>query len=262
MASKSSYNNVVTREATNGSSFDPERVLSKIERSDGCWSWNGAHYPTGYAQFSYRDSGRTRTYGAHRVVYELLVGPIPAGLELDHVCRNRGCVNPEHLEPVTPAENKRRAIGQPSSAPPADWKPSARSNRPKQAPPAAGAIGDLDTRVLLAVIAADRSTVSSVARDTGRARSLVQDALTRLRDAGLVTWETGKKGTLRSTVRVVNADDPLSAPVPAWATGRHLTAPGRTLRAGRLLSVGDFSPAPRPRRHTPAACGAAGLLDP
>lgn len=51
-----------------------------------------------------------RTWQAHRLSYELFVGPIPLGLQLDHLCRITNCINPEHLEPVTPAENKRRAM--------------------------------------------------------------------------------------------------------------------------------------------------------
>jgi len=68
----------------------------------GCWIWNGALDRDGY--------GRT-VYGfkqAHRVMYEEQVGPIPEGMEIDHLCNVRSCVNPEHLEAVTRGENERR----------------------------------------------------------------------------------------------------------------------------------------------------------
>jgi hypothetical protein len=64
-----------------------------IIREGGCWDWCGFLTKNGY--------GRIGSRLAHRVVYELLIGKIPAGLELDHLCRNRRCVNPSHLEPVT-----------------------------------------------------------------------------------------------------------------------------------------------------------------
>lgn len=69
-----------------------------------CWIWTGADNGRGYGKA--KVSGRS-VY-VHRAAYEALVGPIPAGLDLDHLCRNRGCYNPAHLEPVTRAENLRR----------------------------------------------------------------------------------------------------------------------------------------------------------
>jgi hypothetical protein len=87
-----------------------ERFESKVLRSrpSGCWLWAGAHFQaTGYAIFNVPSpsDGRWRPATAHRVAYQLYVGPIPNGLHLDHLCRNRGCVNPAHLEPVTQQTN-------------------------------------------------------------------------------------------------------------------------------------------------------------
>ncbi|NEE06902.1 HNH endonuclease [Streptomyces sp. SID7499] len=83
-----------------------DRFWCKVQRNpDGCWLWTAATFKaTGYGQF--REGGRgSRVRTAHRVAYELLVGSVPAGLQLDHLCRNRRCVNPAHLEPVTNREN-------------------------------------------------------------------------------------------------------------------------------------------------------------
>src|SRR4051812_43428872 len=71
---------------------------------DGCWLWAGAKNDRGYPQVGHEG----RTVYAHRLYYTLLVGAIPPGLDLDHLCRKRSCVNPQHLEPVTHAENVRR----------------------------------------------------------------------------------------------------------------------------------------------------------
>jgi len=84
-------------------------MLSRIFRCEtGCHLWTGALAGTGYG--SVRSNGKSRP--AHIVAYEQANGPVPMGLELDHTCRVRSCVNPAHLEPVTRRENTRRgAVG-------------------------------------------------------------------------------------------------------------------------------------------------------
>jgi hypothetical protein len=85
-----------------------KRFWSKVDKSGECWVWTGGHRTSnGYGRFQPTYPGPTIV--AHRIAYELLVGPIPEGLQLDHLCRNRLCVNPAHLEPVTLIENIRRA---------------------------------------------------------------------------------------------------------------------------------------------------------
>lgn len=83
-----------------------ERFWSKIDKDPGCWLWTGGVTGRGYG--SWRDPDR-QSHAAHRLAYELLVGPIPAGLTIDHLCRVKICVNPAHMELVTPGENIRRA---------------------------------------------------------------------------------------------------------------------------------------------------------
>lgn len=82
------------------------RLANKFVVGDGCWAWVSAKDRDGYGLF-WLDNAR-RAVRAHRLLYELLVGPIPPELQIDHLCRNTGCVRPDHLEPVTAAENSRR----------------------------------------------------------------------------------------------------------------------------------------------------------
>ena len=89
---------------------DPERFFDKVDTSGSCWMWRG-----------YTVMGRTHRYGqftigrksqlAHRYVYELLIGPIPEGFQVDHLCFQTLCVRPSHLEAVTPQVNTLRSNG-------------------------------------------------------------------------------------------------------------------------------------------------------
>lgn len=72
-----------------------------------CWLWTAALNSSGYGSFAIEGRGR----GSHRIAYELRNGPVPAGFELDHLCRVRNCVNPDHMEPVTTRANVLRGIG-------------------------------------------------------------------------------------------------------------------------------------------------------
>ena len=83
----------------------PPMPVRYLPDENGCWIWRWYVHSSGYGMV--RVEGRARY--AHRVVYEQLRGPVPDGLELDHLCRVRRCVNPEHLEPVTRSENLRRS---------------------------------------------------------------------------------------------------------------------------------------------------------
>jgi hypothetical protein len=80
------------------------RFWAQVDKTEDCWIWTGFVGRSGYGYISVRGLKKV----AHRYGYELTVGPIPDGLQLDHLCRVRTCVNPAHLEPVTLAENVRR----------------------------------------------------------------------------------------------------------------------------------------------------------
>lgn len=80
------------------------RFMAKVNETDSCWIWTAALDPYGYGRF-WANGGMVL---AHRWAYEHFVGPIPAGLVVDHLCSNPPCVNPAHLDPCTQAENVRR----------------------------------------------------------------------------------------------------------------------------------------------------------
>lgn len=85
-----------------------DRIVSSVrEQETGCWIWQKSKQPTGYGQLRV---GKKTLY-AHRVAYEVFKGPIPEGLQIDHLCRNRECVNPEHLDAVSQRTNILRGVG-------------------------------------------------------------------------------------------------------------------------------------------------------
>lgn len=87
-----------------------ERFIAKVHIKPGCWLWEGAISSSGYGNFGIWP----KTASAHRFAYESFVGPVPAGLELDHLCRTPLCCNPNHLEPVTRRENTIRGTAPPA----------------------------------------------------------------------------------------------------------------------------------------------------
>lgn len=87
-----------------------ERYWAKVDKSGECWIWTGARLPRGYGRFGVR-AGDCRY--AHRLAYEWLVGPIPHGFVIDHLCNRPWCVNPAHLEAVTIQVNTARGYSNP-----------------------------------------------------------------------------------------------------------------------------------------------------
>lgn len=90
-------------------------MVSKVEVIGGCWLWTGSlnakGYPLWYPSRKLRHILENKTTRAHRIAYQLLIGPIPSGLQLDHVCAVKRCINPLHMEPCTNHENQiRKAV--------------------------------------------------------------------------------------------------------------------------------------------------------
>jgi hypothetical protein len=90
---------------------DSARFWAKVDKSGECWLWTASRKPNGYGQFMMWPKLRY----AHRVAYELLVGPAPETADLDHTCHNRACVNPEHLRVTDRKQNLENHSGPPSN---------------------------------------------------------------------------------------------------------------------------------------------------
>lgn len=84
-----------------GTRYAKSKPIGYVIQENGCWEWVGFKF-RGYGRWEICNG---KTGWAHRRLYEMYKGPIPEGLSIDHLCRNHGCVNPDHLEPVTHKEN-------------------------------------------------------------------------------------------------------------------------------------------------------------
>lgn len=155
------------------------------EPNSGCWLWLGS-LSSGYGKFTV---GKERQ--AHRVSYVLHVGPIPEGLEIDHLCRTRQCVNPDHLEAVTAAENNRRAAAAKKlgllrwprgiHAPAADIDPHRGSHRPSVNGELNGRarLQPDDVRRIRAAYAEGGTSCAKLADEYGVSKGAVSDIIRR-----------------------------------------------------------------------------------
>ena len=104
--------------ATNGSGYMEhsikliDRFWAKVEKTEACWNWTASKMTNGYGQVWFGDEKLL----SHRASYILANGPIPDGMHVDHICHNRGCVNPEHLRLTTAKQNGEHRVGAPSNS--------------------------------------------------------------------------------------------------------------------------------------------------
>jgi len=89
---------------------DIARFWSKVEKTDGCWLWQAALVRK-YGMFRLVQDGKQIMRKAHRIAYQLIKGPVPNGMRLDHTCHVEACVNPDHLRPVTAKQNSENRAG-------------------------------------------------------------------------------------------------------------------------------------------------------
>lgn len=199
----------------NGSSRIPARVRfwRYVDRASDheCWLWVGASNPVNeYGTIHVRahpDTGQPINAYVHRFSYEMHVGPIPPDMTIDHLCRNKKCVNPDHLEVVTREENSRRGAV-------AYWSDLGRSGHRRHqgptsqrpTPPSLGEhLTDTSTRVLMAIIGQSVPSIRSVAAEVGVSASTAHHHIERLQAEGLVTHTPGLHCSLRPTVTIVAA---------------------------------------------------------
>lgn len=101
----------LSREAFDVTPHRRELFGRHFDQGDGCWMWRGGNNGHGYGVFGIQLDGRPAKVYAHRYAYTIHVGPIPNGMEIDHTCHNRGCVNPSHLRVVTRKQNTENLRG-------------------------------------------------------------------------------------------------------------------------------------------------------